>query len=46
MYQQKGDSIKFVCVIIAGAVDKISKMAECRFSRLEGKQGNFLLFFE
>ena len=43
MYQQKGDLIIFVCVRIVAAVDKINKMADYRLSRLEGKQGMFLL---
>ena len=45
MYRQKGDFIRFVCVRIAAAVDKINKMADCRLSRLEGKQGKILLLF-
>ena len=45
MYSQKGDFIRFVCVRIAAAVDKINKMADCRLSRLEGKQGKVLLLF-
>ena len=28
---------------MAAAVDKINKIADCRLSRLEGKQGKFLL---
>ena len=43
MFQHKGESIRFACVIIVGAVDKIYKRVEGRFSLLEGKQGKFLL---
>ena len=43
MYGQTEDFIRFVCVRIAAAVDKINKMADCRLSRLEEKQGKFLL---
>ena len=42
-YQQKEDFIRFVCVRMA--VDKITKVADCRPSRLEGKQDTFLLPF-
>ena len=45
MYQQKGDSIKFVYVIIDVAVYKINKMADCRVSRLERNPGNALFLF-
>ena len=45
MYRQNGDFIRFVYVRIAAAVDKINMMADCRLSRLEGKQGKFLLLF-
>ena len=40
MYRQKEDFIRFDCVRIAAAVDKINKMADCRLSLslLEGKQ--------
>ena len=44
MYQQKAVSIRFVCIIIAVAVDKINKMADCRFSRIEGKQREVVVF--
>ena len=44
MYRQK-DFIRFVCIRIVAAVDKINKMADCRLSRLEGKQGKCLLIF-
>ena len=44
MYRQKGDFIRFVCVKIAAAADKM-KMSDCRVSRLEGKQGKLLHFF-
>ena len=44
MYSQKGDFLRFVCIRIAAAVDKINKMADCRLSRLEGKQGIFCFF--
>ena len=47
MYRQKGDFIRFVCVRIAAAVDKINKMADCPLPRLKGKQGKFFAsFFE
>ena len=42
---KKEDFTRFVCVRIAAAVDNINKMADCRLSRLEGKQGKFLLLF-
>ena len=45
MYPQKGGFIRFVCVRTAAAVDKINKTADCSLSRLEGKQGKFLLLF-
>ena len=38
-------SFYFVSVRIAAVVDKINKMADCRFSHLEGKQGKFFLPF-
>ena len=45
MCRQKGKFIRFVSVRIAAVVDKINKMADCRLSHLEGKQGKFLLPF-
>ena len=42
---KKKDFIRFLRVRIAAAVDKINKMADCRFSRLERKQGKILLVF-
>ena len=35
--------MQFVCVRIAVALDKLNKVADCRLSRLEGKQGKVLL---
>ena len=45
MYPQKGDFIRCMCLKIATAVDKINKMADCRPSRLERKQGKSLYLF-
>ena len=45
MYRQNGDFIRFICIRIVAAVDKINKMADYRLSRLEGKQGKFLASF-
>ena len=43
MYRQRADFIRFVCIRIAAAVDKINKMVDCQLSRLERSQVKFLL---
>ena len=38
-------SSDFICGMVAAATVKINKMADVGFPRLEGKHGDFLLFF-